>query len=94
MSPFHKFLSPKEKFSWAPGLDEAFEESKSMIVEAIKEGVTIFDISRRTCLRTDWSKKGIGYFLSQKHCNCVSVSYGCCPDGWKVTLAGSRFLSK
>ena len=94
MSPFRKFLSPKEKFSWTPELDEAFEESKSRIVEAIKEGVTIFDISRRTCLRTDWSKKGIGYFLSQKHCNCVSVSYGCCPDGWKVTLAGSRFLSK
>jgi hypothetical protein len=75
-------------------LDTIFEESKSKIIDAIKEGVKIFDISRRTCLRTDWSKKGIGYFLSQKHCKCIDASYGCCPDGWKVTLAGSRFLSK
>ena len=94
MAPFRKFLSPKEKFTWSPELDTIFEESKSKIIDAIKEGVKIFDISRRTCLRTDWSKKGIGYFLSQKHCKCIDASYGCCPDGWKVTLAGSRFLSK
>ena len=25
-----------------------------------------------SCLRPDWSKKGIGYFLLQKHCNCES----------------------
>ena len=44
-------------------------------------------------MRTDWSKKGIGYLLAQKHCHCVDGSYGCCQDGWKITLAGSRFLS-
>jgi hypothetical protein len=93
MEPFRKFLSPKEKFSWNDTLDEIFEESKSRIVKAIQDGVQIFDITRRTCLRTDWSRQGIGYFLSQKHCNCSSRSFGCCPDGWKVTLAGSRFLT-
>ena len=81
MAPFRKFLSPKEKFTWSPELDTIFEESKSKIIDAIKEGVKIFDISRRTCLRTDWSKRGIGYFLSQKNCNCIDTSYGCCPDG-------------
>ena len=31
--------------------------------------------------------------LSQKYCDCVSDrSFGCCADGWKITLAGSRFL--
>ena len=94
MSPFRKFLSPKEKFIWNDELDAIFEESKARILEAIREGVKIFDIKRRTCLRTDWSKKGIGYFLAQKHCECkLNQSYGCCPYGWKVTLAGSRFLS-
>ena len=94
MSPYHKFLSPKQKFKWNPELNAIFEESKAKIVEAIREGVKIFDLKRRTCLRTDWSKKGIGYFLSQKHCDCEhNLLYGCCPDGWKVTLAGSRFLS-
>ena len=93
MEPFRKFLSPKEKFSWNDTLDEIFQESKSRIVKAIQDGVQIFDITRRTCLRTDWSRQGIGYFLSQKHCNCSSRSFGCCQDGWKVTLAGSRFLT-
>ena len=93
MEPFRKFLSPRVKFRWDEELNRIFEESKSRIVEAIKEGVQIFDVTRRTCLRTDWSKRGIGYFLAQKHCDCPCRSYGCCPDGWKITLAGSRFLT-
>ena len=68
-----------------------FEHSKKCIIDAIQEGVKIFDITRRTCLRTDWSKKGIGYFLSQKHCDCTSREFGCCENGWRITLAGSRF---
>ena len=93
MEPFRKFLSPKEKFVWNSELDAIFNESKSRIVEAIKEGVQIFDVSRRTCLRTDWSKQGIGYFLAQKHCLCDGDSFGCCPNGWRINLAGSRFLN-
>jgi len=34
----------------------------------------------------------MGFFLSQKHCCCPQQSPGCCPDGWKIALAGSRFL--
>ena len=92
MEPFRKFLSPKEKFVWNEELDALFNDSKSRIVEAIKEGVEIFDITRPTCLRTDWSKQGIGYFLSQKHCDCQGHSFDCCADGWRINLAGSRFL--
>ena len=94
LEPFRRFLSPKVPFEWDSELDASFTNSKEAIVDAIKEGVRIFDISRRTCLRTDWSKSGIGYFLSQKHCSCESQSFGCCSDGWKITLAGSRFLSQ
>ena len=93
MEPYRKFLSPKVKFEWTPELSGIFEESKAQIIEAIRDGVRIFDATRRTCLRTDWSKQGIGYFLAQQHCDCKQKSYGCCPDGWKITLAGSRFLS-
>ena len=53
----------------------------------------IFDITRRTCLRPDWSNRGIGYFLLQQHCSCSSRVPDCCPGGWRITLAGSRFLS-
>ena len=43
-------------------------------------------------LRPDWSKQVIGYFLSQKHCECDSTIPDCCENGWRITLAGSRFL--
>ena len=43
-------------------------------------------------MRPDWSKTGIGFFLSQKHCECISSLPECCESGWKITLAGSRFL--
>ena len=94
LEPFRRFLSPKVPFEWNAELDSAFTKSRDCIIAAIREGVQIFDVTRRTCLRTDWSKNGIGYFLSQKHCLCKSESFGCCDDGWKITLAGSRFLSQ
>ena len=93
MAPFKPFLSPRCKFAWSNELEAAFQASKNAIVEAIREGVEIFDIQRRTCLRPDWSNRGIGYFLLQQHCSCSSGLPDCCPGGWRITLAGSRFLS-
>ena len=92
MAPFKCFLSPRYPFSWTAELEAKFNESKQHIVEAIRKGIEIFDITEQTCLRPDWSKQGIGYFLSQKHCRCESRLPGCCENGWKVTLVGSRFL--
>ena len=65
MEPFKPFLSPRCKFSWSPQLEEAFQLSKDAIIRAIREGVEIFDMQRRTCLRPNWSMRGIGYFLLQ-----------------------------
>ena len=93
MAQFKPFLSPRYKFSWSPKLEEAFQKSKAAIIEGIHKGVEIFDLQKRTCLRPDWSKRGVGYFLLQQHCNCPSRLPDCCPGGWQITLAGSRFLS-
>lgn len=93
MAPFKPFLSPRHKFSWNNDLEEAFKKSKKAIIAAIRHGVEIFDMEKRTCLRPDWSNKGIGYFLMQQCCDCSSGIPGCCPDGWRITLAGSRFLT-
>ena len=93
MAPFKPFLSPRCKFSWSPELESTFQASKEAIIEAIRQGVEIFDIQRRTCLRPDWSKRGIGYFLLQQHCSCPSGVPDCCPEGWRITLAGSGFLN-
>ena len=59
----------------------------------IRHGVEIFDPMTRTCIRPDWSRQGTWYFLSQKHCLCDSCLPDCCTDGWRVTLAGFRFLT-
>lgn len=93
MAPFRQFLSPKNHFEWSAELENAFEQSKESIIAAIVKGVEIFDLTRKTCMRPDWSKQGIGYFLLQKHCSCASNLPDCCNDGWRIVLAGSRFLS-
>ena len=93
MTPFKPFLSPRYKFSWSAELEDVFQASKQAIVDAIRQGVEIFDITRRTCLRPDWSRRGIGYFLLQQHCTCPLGLPDCCTEGWRITLAGSRFLS-
>ena len=82
----------KTAFDWTPELEAAFQHSRAAIVQEIRDGVEIFDLKRKTCLTPDWSKQGIEYWLRQKHCECDSVIPGCCPTGWRVTLAGSRFL--
>jgi len=93
MAPFRPFLSPRYAFLWTEQLDEAFKKSKAAIIDLIKNGVEIFDLTRTTCLRPDYSKRGIGYFLLQKHCECISDIPECCTNGWRISMAGSRFLT-
>ena len=91
MQPFRHLLKPSTPFEWTDELQRLFETSKQTIVDAIQQGVSIFDPVLPTCLATDWSKKGIGYWLSQKHCDCDSDMPFCCKSGWEVVLVGSRF---
>ena len=91
MQPFRQLLKPGNTFEWNDELDNLFTKTKEAIVSDIEEGVQIYDPKRPTCLSTDWSKQGIGFWMSQKHCLCPGVNPVCCPDGWKITLVGSRF---
>ncbi len=91
MLPFRESLKPGTPFLWNDELNQLFEESKSVIISEIEDGVRIFDKSKPTCMATDWSKTGIGYWLFKKHCQCPSTDPFCCHTGWKVTLVGSRF---
>ena len=93
MARFRPFLSPKVRFQWTDSMEEAFNEVKQEIVRAIEDGVEIFVPSLETCIRTNWSKQGMGYFLCQKACKCPEVSLTCCSSGWRICLAGSRFNS-
>ena len=93
MQPFRALLQPKTTFQWTTELNDLFEETKLLIVQEIEKGVEIFDKSKPTCLATDFSKEGIGFWLLQKHCQCQSAKPFCCKTGWKITLVGSRFTS-
>lgn len=92
MAPFRALLKPSAgPFAWSDDLQSAFEASKLQIVSAIGRGVEIFDKHRTTCLATDWSKSGIGFWLFQRHCSCPRRELFCCKTGWRITLVGSRF---
>ena len=91
MAPFRHLLQPSKAFIWDSTLNTLFEESKNTIIDEIKHGVRIFDKTKPTCLATDWSKTGIGFWLSQKHCECPGEKPFCCRTGWKTTFIGSRF---
>ena len=93
MEPFRALLKPDSMFEWTEELDRAFKNSKVTIANEIEEGVKIFDKSRTTCLSTDWSRSGIGFWLLQKYCTCPGTKPFCCHSGWKVTLVGSRFTN-
>jgi len=53
--------------------------------------VEIFDKSKLTCLATNWSRHGIGFWLFQKHCLCPSNDFFCYRHVWQITLVDSRF---
>ena len=61
MEPFRHLLKSDTPYCWSPILQEKFEMAK---------GVERFDMKRKTCLATDWSNSGIGFFLMQKYCSC------------------------
>ena len=91
---FRHLLKPdtwSEGFMWDDQLVEKFALAKEEIVKAVTNGVRYFDVKRKTCLATDWSRQGIGFFLLQKWCDCLEIHPRCCNDGWKLVLAGGRF---
>lgn len=92
MEPFRDLIKPNRTFYWDKTLTKLFETSKQQLLGKIRDGVKSFELGRRTALQTDWCKHGIGYLLLQKHCSCADKNnVRCCPEGWKLIYAGSRF---
>ena len=92
MEPFRELLKKNVKFCWNANLQELFDKSKREILQKVQEGVRTFEFGRPTMLQCDWSKQGVGYILLQKHCSCpLKLAPQCCPEGWKIIFAGSRF---
>ena len=88
MQPFHELVKTNSKFMWKDTLTQILENSKQILILAnkVKEGIQLFDVTRKTYLQTDWSKESIGYLL--QYCNCpTSQAPTCCPDGWKLIFS-------
>ena len=69
-----------------------FEETKTVIADAVIEGITRYDKYRWTALLTDWSRSGIGFTMSQKYCH-MPYAKVCCVGGWKTCMVGSNLVS-
>ena len=72
-------------------MNDAFEKPKLEIVQAVSDGVCKYKKGRWTALMLDWSKLGVGFIFSQKHCLGPGECVGCCQSGFRVTFVGSRF---
>ena len=103
MAPFHDLLKPSnataKKVYWDSELQQLFESTKSDISELASRGLAYYDTNRRTAVITDWSKKGIGFVIMQKHCNCVNdindqSILNCCKQGWRLAFCHSRHLDQ
>ena len=94
MAPSRHLLSSKVPFQWSTELQTAFDAAKQEILLQCERGVRSFNPKLPTALATDWSKMGIGYWLTQKHCLCSGNPLpGCCDSGWQTVLCGSKFCS-
>ena len=93
MEPFRKLLSSKLPFYWSTELEEAFILSKSEIVKQCELGVRKFSLTAPMALATDWSKSGVGCWLTQKFCSCEGCIPGCCKSGWQTIYVSSKFNS-
>ena len=92
MAPFRSLVKPHSSFTWTEELKDLFEEAKHKIIQQVKSGVRQYNVKRATCLQTDYCKDGLGYLLLQKFCQCqLDKAPLCCPSGWKLVFAGSRF---
>ena len=91
MAPFRELLSKKAPFYWDDALQSIFEQTKIVILETIKDGVQTFSTNKTTCLATDFSMTGLGFTLTQKHCQCIDTDPSCGQDHWQMLYAGSRF---
>ena len=93
LEPFRELLKKNTPWYWDRVLQRLFEESREHIAKEVLEGIRLFDKSKWTAISPDWSKVGVGYFMSQTYCSCLEITPICCSGGWNVCMVGSSFNS-
>lgn len=99
MAPFRDLLKSTKtsgnKVYWDNELKKIFEDTKEKLCQLMTEGLSFYDVSKRTCVITDWCRTGIGFIIMQKHCKCSKEEpLSCCMKGWKLAYCKSRHLDE
>ena len=95
MLSFWDLVKQNSKFSWNQNLEDTFKDSKRVLFDLVQKAVAMFDKDQVTCLAPNWSKKGMGFLLQQKRCQCtIEKAPICCPKGWHLIFDGSRFFTE
>ena len=91
-APLSNFIKRDSHFIWNKSFKDAFEHSKKVIVNLVRKSISTFEKDQATCLAPDCSNEGMGFLLLQKYCSCtIDKAPVCCPEGWCLIFAGSRF---
>ena len=62
-----KHIKPNSIFHWTVELDKLFNDTKTLIISKVEQGIQTFDTKRRqTCIKHNWSKDGIGCLVLQQ----------------------------
>ena len=62
-------------------------------MEKIKDGIYAFTPRLTTALGTIWSRTGMGFHITQKHCKCNLRVPSYCKDSWRTVLTGKKFTT-
>ena len=89
MLPFRNLVKQNSKFAWNQSLEDAFKNSKKVIIDLVQKGVAMFDKGRVTCLLQIGAKKGWASYFYKSFANALIF----CPNGWCLIYVGSRFCT-
>ena len=93
-------MKSKNAWSWSEQNQKDFVELKKLLVKDCAKGVYRLTSSRDSnlALISDWSKNGSGFTLYEVNCkhaakwnNEDNPQLLCCPDNWRLIMAGGRF---
>ena len=68
-------------------------EQQSINSKHSKTWSKTFNTGLVICIVTDWSKKGFGFCLLKKKCDCVELTPVCCIGGWVLVMCSSRYTT-
>ena len=97
MEPFRELLkkSTTKQVYWDDQLSHRFLQAHNTICQLARQGLVYYDKTRPMAAVTDLSREGIGFVVLQQYCACTSPDTPfCCKGDWRLTLCGSRQLSK